>query len=131
MSQDTSSICCAALFAEQVQELLDRLAVTAGVRPHQPAGVVVDDDGQVSLSLADRDLIHPEALEPGEQVALGAAPRRLTRSQIQPTVRHAIRISCETAVLDVLTVSHATWSSKLRVNPESCLAHGTAATTTP
>jgi hypothetical protein len=32
----------------------------------------------------------------------------ITRSQIQPTVRHAIRISCATAVLFVWTASHAT-----------------------
>jgi len=32
----------------------------------------------------------------------------LTRSQIRPTVRHAIRISWQIAVFDVLTVSHAT-----------------------
>ena len=30
-----------------------------------------------------------------------------TRAQIQPTVRHAIRISSDTAVLDVLTVNQA------------------------
>jgi hypothetical protein len=36
-----------------------------------------------------------------------------------------------TAVLLVCTVSHATWSSKDRVNPASWRAHGTAATTTP
>jgi hypothetical protein len=55
----------------------------------------------------------------------------LTRWQIQPTVRHAIRISCETAVFDACTVSHATWSSNWRVNEASWRAHGTAATTTP
>ena len=32
----------------------------------------------------------------------------VTRSQIQPTVRHAIRISSATAVLFVRTASHAT-----------------------
>ena len=42
-----------------------------------------------------------------------------------------MRINSETAVLLVCTVSHATWSSKLRVKLESCRAHGTAATTTP
>ena len=96
----------AALFAEQIQELLDRLAVAAGSGPHQPAGVVVDHDGEVSLAFADRDLIDPDPLEPREQVAPRLASA-VTRSQIQPTVRHAIRISCETAVLEVLTVSHA------------------------
>ena len=62
-------ICCAAVFAEQIQELLDRLAVPAGCRPHQPAGVMVDHDSQVLLTLADRDLIEPEPLEVREHVA--------------------------------------------------------------
>jgi hypothetical protein len=39
--------------------------------------------------------------------------------------------SRQIAVLEVLTASHAAVSSKLRVNPASCRAHGTAATTTP
>lgn len=62
----------AALFAQQIQELLDGLAVAAGGRPDQPAAVVVDDDGQVALALAHRDLIEPQAPKIGEQVALGA-----------------------------------------------------------
>jgi hypothetical protein len=53
----------------------------------------------------------------------------LTRAQIRPTVRRAIRINTQIAVFDVLTVNHATVSSKLRVNPASWRAHGTAATT--
>jgi hypothetical protein len=32
----------AALFAQQIHEFLDRFAVTAERRPHQPAGVMVD-----------------------------------------------------------------------------------------
>jgi hypothetical protein len=40
----------------------------------------------------------------------------LTRAQIVPTVRHAIRISSATAVFDVLTASQLTWSSNARVN---------------
>lgn len=38
------------------------------------------------------------------------------RSTIVPTVRHAIRISSVIAFFDEWTASHATWSSKLRVN---------------
>src|SRR5215210_4235368 len=53
-----------------------------------------------------------------------------TRSMMPPTLRHAIRISCATAVLDVFTASHATWSSNARVKRVSWRAHGTAATTT-
>jgi len=38
------------------------------VRPYQPAGVVVDDHGQVLLTLADRDLVEPERRQPRQQV---------------------------------------------------------------
>ena len=55
----------------------------------------------------------------------------MTRSQIRPTVRHAIRRSAQIAALLVLTASHAAVSSNDRVNPAWCRAHGTAATTTP
>jgi hypothetical protein len=54
-----------------------------------------------------------------------------TRSMIPPTVRHATRITSATAVFDVFTASHATWSSNALVNLESCRADGTATTTTP
>ena len=37
-----------------------------------------------------------------------SAASAATRAQIPPTVRHAIRISCETAVFEQLTASHAT-----------------------
>jgi hypothetical protein len=59
--------------AERVEERLDRLAVTAGGRPHQPAGVVVDDDGQVALTGAVRYLVNPDPAQTDEQVdiALG------------------------------------------------------------
>ena len=96
----------AAVVAQQIQELVDRLLVAAGVRPHQPAGVVVDHDREVSLTFANRDLIHARRLSP-ENRSRCAWASAATRSQIQPTVRHAIRISSDTAVLVVLTVSHA------------------------
>jgi len=38
-----------------------------------------------------------------------------TRSQIEPTVRHAIRSSSATARLEHCTASHVAWSSKARV----------------
>jgi len=59
----------AALLAQQIEELLDRSAVAAGVRPHEPACVVVDDHGQVLLSLANRDLVEPQLRQVREQVA--------------------------------------------------------------
>ena len=40
----------ATIFAEQVQELLDRLAIPAGGGPDEPAGVVVDYDRQVHMT---------------------------------------------------------------------------------
>jgi hypothetical protein len=83
--------------------------------------VTIDDHGQVfSVPCGPRS--RPEGRQAREQVAslLGFGA----------TVRHAIRISTQIAVFEVLTVSHATVSSKLRVNPASWRAHGTAATTT-
>jgi hypothetical protein len=48
-----------------------------------------------------------------------------------PTDRHATRINSATAVFDVFTASHTTWSSNTHVNRAPCRAHGTAQTTTP
>jgi hypothetical protein len=60
-----------------------------------------------------------------------ASASAITRSQIEPTARHVVRISCATAVFEVLTASHAHWSSNAVVNHEPWRAHGTAATITP
>ncbi len=54
-----------------------------------------------------------------------------TRAMIAPTVRQAIRISSHTAVFEHATASHATVSSKPRVCPALCRAHGTAITVGP
>jgi len=54
-----------------------------------------------------------------------------TRATIAPTVRHATRINCSTALFDVRTASHATWSSNAKVCPAPCHAHGTAITVGP
>ena len=48
----------AALFTELIEEALDGRAVAAGGRPHQPAGVVADDDGQIALAPAVRYLVN-------------------------------------------------------------------------
>ncbi len=61
----------AALFAEQVEELVDRGAGASRCCPHQPAGVVVDDDHQVPVSLLVGDLIDPDPPQPGQPVVLG------------------------------------------------------------
>lgn len=91
---------------------------------------MIHDDGEVLLALADRDLVEPQLRQVTEQVTAG---RRLRADalQIRPTVRHAIRNSWQIAAFEVLTASHAAVSSNERVNPASCRAHGTAATTTP
>lgn len=54
-----------------------------------------------------------------------------TRVMIAPTVRHAMRINCVTAVFEHCVTSHATVWSKASVCPAPCRAHGTYATTTP
>ena len=59
----------AAVVAEQIQELLDGLAVPASVRPDQPAGVMVDDDREIPLPFANGDLVEPEPRDTCEQVA--------------------------------------------------------------
>ena len=46
--------------------------ITTRSGPHQPAGVMVDHDGQVSLPLAMRDLVDPDPLQPVEQIDLRA-----------------------------------------------------------
>jgi hypothetical protein len=60
----------AALFAELVEEALDRLAVTPGRGPHQPAAVVIDDHGQVALALAMRYLVDADPAQPVEQIGV-------------------------------------------------------------
>jgi hypothetical protein len=46
----------AALLAELIEERLDRLAVPPGRRPHKSSRVVIDDDGQIALTGAVRDI---------------------------------------------------------------------------
>jgi hypothetical protein len=59
-----------ALLAQEIEELLSRLAVPPRVRPHKFPGVVVDNDCDVSLPLTDRDLVKPDPLKTREQIAL-------------------------------------------------------------
>ena len=54
-----------------------------------------------------------------------------TRVMIEPTVRHAIRINSVIARLEHWVASQATWSSKARVCPAPCRAHGTWRTVGP
>jgi len=53
---------------EKVEELPQRVLVAAGRGPHQPAGVMVDEAGQVPLTLAVGDLIDPDPPQPAQQV---------------------------------------------------------------
>ena len=66
---------------------------------------MVDDDREVSLPLPV-DLIRTVSLSP----ANGSRRRRLLGHalEIRPTVRHAIRISSETAVFEAWAASQAT-----------------------
>ena len=50
----------AAFDAELGEERLDRLAVTAGGRPDQPARLVVNDDGDVALPGPVGELVDPD-----------------------------------------------------------------------
>ena len=53
-----------------------------------------------------------------------ASASLLTRSMIEPTVRHAMRRKPDSVVLSVRTASQAVVSSKLLVKPLPCRAHG-------
>ena len=98
----------AALFAERVEEREHGLAVPAGRGPHQPAGVMVNDDGQVPLALAMARSRRSRSAAARRAGRPRAWPRAATRSRIVPTDRHATRINSATAVFDVFTASHAT-----------------------
>jgi hypothetical protein len=58
----------AAVLAETVEELLQCLLVTSGVRPQQHAGVVVDHHGQVLVAALVADLVDPDPAEVREPV---------------------------------------------------------------
>ena len=97
----------AALFAERVEEREHRLAVAAGGGPHQPPGVMVDDDGQVPLALAVADLVDPDPPQPVKQIDLahrfGGDPLE-DRADRPPRDR----INSATADFEQFTASHAT-----------------------
>ena len=120
----------AAHFAERVEELKHRATGPGPARPRQRSGVMIDHDDQIPLALAEADLIDPDSPQPVEHVHLDpllvSHPLKDLTGRSQTT-----RISSATAVFDVFTVSHTSWSSGVLVNRESCLASGTAATTTP
>lgn len=107
MSQETSLIWSQRSLGEQIQELLSGLAVPAGRRPHQPAGVMIDHDRDLPGALADRDLVDPDSPQAREPVATLA---RLGRDPFEDLTDRPPRdrISCETALFEVCTASHAT-----------------------
>ena len=131
MSQDTSSSCSQRSLPEQIQELLDRLAVAAGSGPHQPAGVVVDHDGQVPMALSDRDLIDPRCASRPANRSRCACASIITRAQIQPTDlpgdAHQLR---DRFLGRVAPPAMQPDLQSCYVKAGSCRAHGTAATTT-
>ena len=57
---------------QRIEERQQRLGVSARRRPHQPAGVMIDHTGQISVTLPVRDLIDPDPPQPGQQVLLTA-----------------------------------------------------------
>ncbi len=67
---------------------------------------MVDDDRQVGLPLADRDLVNPDPAQPPSR-SRWARASSLTRAQIQPTVRHVVPHQRRHGLADVLTASHA------------------------
>jgi len=105
----------ATLASEQGEEPLEGLLVVALGSPHQPAAVVVDDDGQVPAALVG-DLVNADPAQPVERVDPSAG-LVTTRATIAPTVAQAMRNSGVIAVSEVCTASQATVSSKARVWP--------------
>jgi hypothetical protein len=57
-----------ASIAEGVEAPLQRLLVAAGRGPDQPAGVVIDDHGEVAVALLVGQLVHPDPPQPSEPV---------------------------------------------------------------
>ena len=96
---------------QRVEELLQGGRVTSRRGPHQPTGVVVDHDQQVQVPTLVGDLVDADPPQPGEPIRDGSTSAH-TRATIAPTVRHAIRINCDTAVLEVWVANQATCSSK-------------------
>jgi len=119
----------AAFLTELIEEAMDGRRVAAWCGPDEPAGVVVHDEGDVLVASAVGPLVDPD---PPQAVEQAAALARLvpTRSMMAPTVRQAMRSSSATVVRFDRTASQAHWSSKSRVNRDSCRAQGTAAVTT-
>ena len=77
---------------------------------------MVDHHRQVAVSALVGDLVDPDPAQPGETVD-GGVDVGLDPVMIEPTVRHAMRISSVTAVLEHCTASQATVSSKAQVWP--------------
>jgi hypothetical protein len=57
-----------ALGAELVEEHPEGGVVAAGAGPHQPAGVVIDNDDQVAVPALVGDLVDPDPAQPVEPV---------------------------------------------------------------
>ena len=54
--------------AEEIEELLESVLVVAGFGPHQPTGVVIDDDHQILVAAPVGDLVDPDPFEPVEGI---------------------------------------------------------------
>lgn len=101
--------------AQQVEELLQGLALASGAGPHQGAGIVVDDHHQVLVALAvSRSSSIPMRRRPAKRSVARSASAH-TRSTTAPTVRQATRISRVTVDFEVRVASQAGWSSNALV----------------
>ena len=121
----------ARLDAQGVEERAHGGAVTTRRGPHQPAAVVVDHHGQVLVAALVGDLIDADPAQPGEPIDAGSRCRRHTRAMIAPTVRQAIRINCAHRGFRARHGQPGHRSSKARVCPAPCRAHGTRRTVGP
>jgi hypothetical protein len=130
MSQETSSICLQRVSPSASKNASTGLAVTTGRSPDQAAGVVIDDDGQVALTLAMRDLIDPDPSQTVEQIDLALrliADAFADRADRPPGDTHQLRDSG----LRRVDGQPPRLVLKRPGEPRVVTRHGTAQTTTP
>ena len=105
--------------------------VTAGRGPHQPAGVVVDDHGQVRVAALGGDLVDPDPAQPVKPVAgrlrVGGDARD---DPADGRPRHPQQLADRLLARCAPPATRGV-SSNARVRRAPWRAHGTATTTTP
>jgi hypothetical protein len=105
-----------------------RYTVAARGGPHEPAAVMVDHDGQVSLAFAVADLVDPDPPQPVEQIDLSC--RFVARRSESPTTGRAPRqgrspVGASAAVSET-TRHHRGRRTRRRTprGPDSCRGRG-------